>query len=92
MTNLLVLGGTTEGTRLGRALAEAGVNGTISMAGRVASPAAQALPLRVGGFGAAEGLARLARRFPGAVRVVRPEGVLLNEDAWVEVNGQKMQQ
>ena len=58
MTNLLVLGGTTEGTRLGRALAEAGVNGTISMAGRVASPAAQALPLRVGGFGGAEGLAR----------------------------------
>ena len=46
MTNLLVLGGTTEGTRLGRALAEAGVNGTISMAGRVASPAAQALPLQ----------------------------------------------
>lgn len=56
--NLLVLGGTTEGTRLGRALAEAGLNGTISMAGRVASPAAQALPLRIGGFGGVEGLAQ----------------------------------
>lgn len=55
--NLLVLGGTTEGTGLGRALAEAGLNGTISMAGRVANPAAQALPLRIGGFGGVEGLA-----------------------------------
>lgn len=56
--NLLVLGGTTEGTRLGRTLAEAGMNGTISMAGRVANPAAQALPLRIGGFGGVDGLAR----------------------------------
>ena len=56
--NLLVLGGTLEATRLCQRLAEAGLRGTVSMAGRVANPAAQALPLRIGGFGGAEGLAR----------------------------------
>ncbi len=56
--NLLVLGGTLEATRLCRLLSEAGVTGTVSLAGRVANPAAQALPLRVGGFGGAPGLAK----------------------------------
>lgn len=55
--NLLVLGGTLEATRLCRALVDAGFRGTVSMAGRVANPAAQALPLRIGGFGGAIGLA-----------------------------------
>lgn len=54
--NLLVLGGTLEATRLCRRLAGAGVQGTVSMAGRVANPAEQALPLRVGGFGGVPGL------------------------------------
>lgn len=53
-----MLGGTLEATRLCQRLAEAGLRGTVSMAGRVANPAAQALPLRIGGFGGAEGLAR----------------------------------
>ena len=52
-----MLGGTAEAARLCRALAGAGLRGTVSLAGRVASPAAQALPLRIGGFGGAEGLA-----------------------------------
>ena len=55
--NLLLLGGTTEGTRLGRVLGEAGVGGTVSLAGRVEDPAAQGLPMRQGGFGGTEGLA-----------------------------------
>lgn len=56
--NLLILGGTTEAATLARAVAGRGIRGTISLAGRVARPAPQALPLRVGGFGGPEGLAR----------------------------------
>ncbi|MCA0943102.1 cobalt-precorrin-6A reductase [Salipiger pacificus] len=59
--NLLVLGGTTEAMRLCRAMAGVGLRGTVSLAGRVANPAAQALPLRIGGFGGAEGLAQHLR-------------------------------
>lgn len=55
---LLILGGTTEGRILCAALAQAGVPGTVSMAGRVARPAPQGMPLRVGGFGGVAGLAR----------------------------------
>ncbi len=54
--NLLILGGTTEATALCRALAEKGVHGTISFAGRVERPVRQPLPQRVGGFGGVDGL------------------------------------
>ncbi|MFL4470421.1 cobalt-precorrin-6A reductase [Tateyamaria armeniaca] len=54
--NLLILGGTTEATALGAAVAAAGIAGTVSFAGRVARPKRQALPQRVGGFGGVEGL------------------------------------
>ncbi|MBS0123983.1 cobalt-precorrin-6A reductase [Thetidibacter halocola] len=61
MVNLLVLGGTTEATALCRRLAEAGLRGTISFAGRVDRPVRQPLPQRVGGFGGVEGLAAYLR-------------------------------
>ena len=54
--NLLGLGGTTEAAALCRELAAAGIGGTVSLAGRVARPASQALPQRVGGFGGVDGL------------------------------------
>ncbi|MBY4892769.1 cobalt-precorrin-6A reductase [Rhodobacteraceae bacterium N5(2021)] len=54
--NLLILGGTTEATALARAVAEAGIAGTVSFAGRVARPVRQPLPQRVGGFGGVAGL------------------------------------
>jgi precorrin-6A/cobalt-precorrin-6A reductase len=56
--NLLILGGTTEATALCRRLADVGLRGTCSFAGRVDRPARQPLPQRVGGFGGVEGLAR----------------------------------
>lgn len=59
--NLLVLGGTTEATALCRAMSEAGIQGTISLAGRVARPVRQPLPQRIGGFGGASGLAGYLR-------------------------------
>ncbi|MBD9529363.1 cobalt-precorrin-6A reductase [Paracoccus sp. PAR01] len=55
--NVLILGGTTEARELARRMADAGMIGTISLAGRVESPRPQPLPHRVGGFGGAEGLA-----------------------------------
>jgi precorrin-6A/cobalt-precorrin-6A reductase len=59
MRRILILGGTTEARRLAERLAERdGLAVTVSLAGRTAAPAAQAAPVRIGGFGGAEGLAR----------------------------------
>ncbi|SNX73267.1 precorrin-6A reductase [Cereibacter ovatus] len=46
---------------MARALAEAGLAALFSYAGRTAAPVAQPLPMRVGGFGGAEGLAAFLR-------------------------------
>lgn len=54
---VLLLGGTTEASQIGRALAGAGVAGVYSYAGRTTTPVAQSLPTRVGGFGGVDGLA-----------------------------------
>ncbi|MDD7970788.1 cobalt-precorrin-6A reductase [Roseinatronobacter alkalisoli] len=61
MPNILVLGGTIEATRLVADLARAGLPTTLSYAGRVARPKPQPVPVRVGGFGGADGLARYLR-------------------------------
>ena len=54
---LLILGGTTEASRLARALADrADVAATLSLAGRTENPIAPPIPFRVGGFGGIEGL------------------------------------
>lgn len=61
MPNILVLGGTTEATRLVAALARAGLPATLSYAGRVQRPKPQPVPVRVGGFGGVDGLAEWLR-------------------------------
>jgi precorrin-6A/cobalt-precorrin-6A reductase len=59
---ILILGGTAEARRLASLLAgRADLAVTLSLAGRTASPTPQAVPVRRGGFGAAEGLARYLR-------------------------------
>lgn len=59
---ILVLGGTTEASRLAKALADRpDIAATLSLAGRTETPAAQPIPTRVGGFGGAEGLAAYLR-------------------------------
>lgn len=59
---ILVLGGTTEASRLAKALADRpDIAATLSLAGRTEAPAAQSIPTRVGGFGGAEGLAAYLR-------------------------------
>ncbi|WP_299901536.1 cobalt-precorrin-6A reductase [uncultured Ruegeria sp.] len=57
MTNLLILGGTTEANALAKAVSEQGIAAVYSYAGRVENPRPQPLPVRVGGFGGPEGLA-----------------------------------
>jgi precorrin-6A/cobalt-precorrin-6A reductase len=60
---VLILGGTTEARRLaGRLATRIHLEVTLSLAGRTAQPAAQPAPVRIGGFGGAEGLADYLRR------------------------------
>ncbi|MDO7836663.1 cobalt-precorrin-6A reductase [Sphingobium sp. HBC34] len=62
MRNILILGGTTEASALARLLAEQGERAVLSYAGRVDSPRAQPVPVRVGGFGGVAGLAAYLRQ------------------------------
>lgn len=56
---LLILGGTTEATRLAARLADrTDIAATLSYAGRTEMPASQPIPIRIGGFGGVEGLSR----------------------------------
>ncbi len=58
MSNILILGGTTEASALAKALAERDIPATLSYAGRTDHPMAQPVPIRIGGFGGVEGLHR----------------------------------
>lgn len=53
---VLLLGGTTEASRMAEALASARVAAVFSYAGRTAAPVGQPLPVRIGGFGGVAGL------------------------------------
>ncbi|MDO5704182.1 MAG: cobalt-precorrin-6A reductase [Paracoccus sp. (in: a-proteobacteria)] len=61
MARILILGGTTEASALADALARTGADAVLSYAGRVARPRAQPVPVRIGGFGGADGLADYLR-------------------------------
>jgi precorrin-6A/cobalt-precorrin-6A reductase len=61
MTRILLLGGTSEASKLAAYLAEAGADALFSYAGRTQHPVPQPLPTRVGGFGGAEGFASYLR-------------------------------
>jgi precorrin-6A/cobalt-precorrin-6A reductase len=58
----LILGGTSDAGRLADAIARAGIAAVYSYAGRTQAPVAQALPIRIGGFGGANGLAEFIQR------------------------------
>lgn len=62
MKPVLILGGTLDASRLATAVAATGRRAVLSYAGRVAEPREQPVPVRVGGFGGAEGLAAWIRR------------------------------
>ena len=62
MTRILLLGGTTEASRLAGALADAGTDAVFSYAGRTKAPVDQPLPMRIGGFGGVAGLSEYIAR------------------------------
>jgi precorrin-6A/cobalt-precorrin-6A reductase len=75
MRHILILGGTTEARRLAERLAaRSDLSVTLSLAGRTAHPAVQPVPVRVGGFGGAAGLADylIAQRIDGLVDATHP--------------------
>ena len=59
---ILILGGTAEARQIAAALAARGdCDVVLSLAGRTGNPVGQGVPVRVGGFGGAEGLAAYLR-------------------------------
>jgi len=59
LSRILILGGTTEARRLAERLApRADLDVRLSLAGRTSNPVPHPVPVRVGGFGGAEGLAQ----------------------------------
>jgi precorrin-6A/cobalt-precorrin-6A reductase len=84
MAKVLILGGTTEARLLAERLApRGGLDVTLSLAGRTASPVAHAVPLRVGGFGGAGGLADhlAAERIDVLIDATHPYANLISENA-----------
>ncbi len=84
MHRVLILGGTTEGRLLGERLAKrGGLDVTLSLAGRTASPVPHALPIRVGGFGGAAGLADylVAKRIDALIDATHPYASIISANA-----------
>jgi precorrin-6A/cobalt-precorrin-6A reductase len=81
---ILILGGTTEARQLAQRLAaRADLAVTLSLAGRTASPAAQGVPVRVGGFGGTEGLAEYlcAERIDALIDATHPYAATISANA-----------
>jgi precorrin-6A/cobalt-precorrin-6A reductase len=84
MRRILILGGTTEARRLAERLAErVDVAVTVSLAGRTTAPAAHAVPVRVGGFGGAEGLGQYltTERVDALVDATHPYAAIISAHA-----------
>ncbi|GAA0305851.1 cobalt-precorrin-6A reductase [Rhodovulum strictum] len=81
--NLLILGGTTEATALAQVVAAQGIAATMSFAGRVERPKPQPVPVRIGGFGGAEGLAAwlTAQRISHVVDATHPFAAQMSRNA-----------
>ena len=80
---VLVLGGTLDASPLAQALAQAGVDGIFSYAGRTHAPIAQPLPTRVGGFGGVAGLQAFlqAERITHMVDATHPFAAQMSSNA-----------
>jgi precorrin-6A/cobalt-precorrin-6A reductase len=84
MRRILILGGTTEARRLAERLAErCDLAVTLSLAGRTANPAAQPVPVRIGGFGGAQGLAAhlAAERIDVLIDATHPYAATISANA-----------
>jgi precorrin-6A/cobalt-precorrin-6A reductase len=84
MRRILILGGTTEARRLAERLAgRPDLAVTLSLAGRTANPVAQPVPVRVGGFGGADGLANYlaAERIDALIDATHPYAAIIAANA-----------
>jgi precorrin-6A/cobalt-precorrin-6A reductase len=84
MARVLILGGTTEARQMaGRLAGRAGLDVIVSLAGRTASPAAQPVPVRVGGFGGAAGLADylIRERIDALIDATHPYAAVISVNA-----------
>jgi precorrin-6A/cobalt-precorrin-6A reductase len=82
--HILILGGTAEARILAGALAgRKAFSATLSLAGRTVEPAPQPVPVRRGGFGGAEGLARYLRdeRIDLLIAATHPFAVAISANA-----------
>ncbi|CAM3320271.1 cobalt-precorrin-6A reductase [Paracoccus nototheniae] len=82
---VLLLGGTTEASRMAQLLADAGVDAVFSYAGRTAAPVAQPLAVRIGGFGGPEGLAAWLRdrRISHVIDATHPFAAQISRNAQI---------
>jgi precorrin-6A/cobalt-precorrin-6A reductase len=81
---ILILGGTAEARTLAEALGpRADIRVTVSLAGRTAEPLPQAAPVRSGGFGGAEGLARylIDERVDALIDATHPYAAAISANA-----------
>jgi precorrin-6A/cobalt-precorrin-6A reductase len=84
MARILILGGTAEARQLaGRLAGRGGLDVTLSLAGRTASPAAQPVPVRRGGFGGVAGLADylVAERIDALIDATHPYASVMSANA-----------
>ena len=84
MRRILILGGTTQARGLAQRLAgRSDLAVTLSLAGRTANPAAQPVPVRVGGFGGAQGLAAYltAERIDALIDATHPYAAIIAANA-----------
>ena len=81
---ILILGGTAEARQLAAALADRlAFAVTLSLAGRTAQPLPQLVPVRMGGFGGPEGLARYLRdeRIDVLIDTTHPYAAVISANA-----------
>jgi precorrin-6A/cobalt-precorrin-6A reductase len=93
MANILILGGTTEARQLAQRLApRVGLAVTLSLAGRTASPVPHPVPVRIGGFGGADGLSRYltAARIDVLIDATHPYATVISENAAVAARDAKV--
>jgi precorrin-6A/cobalt-precorrin-6A reductase len=86
MPRVLILGGTAEARILAERLTgRPGLDVTLSLAGRTASPARQPVPVRIGGFGGAAGLADylLSGRTDALIDATHPYASVISANAVV---------
>jgi len=84
MRRILILGGTAEARRLAERVAARGdISVTLSLAGRTRAPAAQPVPVRIGGFGGAQGLAAYlaVERIDVLVDATHPYAAIISANA-----------